>query len=337
MVSERERKLMPDQSAISGRRIFRPEERRITMRVNISLKKEIRKYIKYKYLVLMFLPAIAYFIIFKYIPMGGLVLAFKKFQIREGIWRSPWAGLENFRVLFASPAFWQSFRNTIIISVYKLIIGFPAPILFALFLNEIRQNRLKKVIQTISYLPHFLSWVVLGGIFMQFLSPSTGPFNILLKSLGLNPIFFLGDPKVFRGTLVGTHIWQSIGWGSIVYIAALAGVDPGMYEAAELDGATRFQKMWYVTIPSIMPVITVMLIMAVGKIVSDDFDQIYNLYNAGVYSVSEVMSTYIYKRGIGNMQYEVATAMGFFQNTIAFALVALTNQISRKVNDYGLW
>lgn len=298
---------------------------------------EFKKYWKYKYLVLMFLPAVAYFVIFKYIPIGGMALAFKSFQIMKGIWGSPWCGLDNFYVLFQSAAFWQSFKNTLIISTYKLVIGFPAPIIFALLLNEVRQSRVKKVIQTVSYLPHFLSWVILAGIFMQFLSPSIGPFNILLKRLGLNPVFFLGDPHVFRGTLVGTHIWQSVGWGSIVYIAALAGVDVNMYEAAELDGANRFQKMWYITLPSIASVITIMLILAVGKIVTDDFDQIYNLYNPGVYSVSEVMGTYIYKRGIGNMQYEVSTAMGLFQNAIAFVMVAITNRISRKVNEYGLW
>ena len=298
---------------------------------------DFKKYWKYRYLMALFLPAIVYFVVFKYIPMGGLVLAFKNFQTKKGIWASPWCGLDNFKMLFESPAFWKSFKNTLIISGYKLIFGFPSPILFALLLNEVRQAKMKKVIQTISYLPHFLSWVVLSGIFMQFLSPSTGPFNLLLKSLGLDPIFFLGDPKVFRGTLVGTHIWQSIGWGSIVYIAALAGVDTSMYEAAELDGASRFQEMRYITLPSIAPVITIMLILAVGKIVTDDFDQIYNLYNAGVYSVSEVMGTYIYKRGIGNMQYEVATAMGLFQNGIAFLMVAATNQISKRINEFGLW
>lgn len=298
---------------------------------------DFKKYWKYRFLMALFLPAIVYFVVFKYIPMGGLVLAFKNFQIKKGIWASPWCGLDNFKMLFESPAFWQSFKNTLIISGYKLIFGFPSPILFALLLNEVRQAKMKKVIQTISYLPHFLSWVVLSGIFMQFLSPSTGPFNLLLKSLGLDPIFFLGDPKVFRGTLVGTHIWQSIGWGSIVYIAALAGVDTSMYEATDLDGASRFQKMRYITLPSIAPVITIMLILAVGKIVTDDFDQIYNLYNAGVYSVSEVMGTYIYKRGIGNMQYEVATAMGLFQNGIAFLMVAATNQISKRINEFGLW
>ena len=298
---------------------------------------DFKKYWKYRYLMALFLPAIVYFVVFKYIPMGGLVLAFKNFQTKKGIWASPWCGFDNFKMLFESPAFWKSFKNTLIISGYKLIFGFPSPILFALLLNEVRQAKMKKVIQTISYLPHFLSWVVLSGIFMQFLSPSTGPFNLLLKSLGLDPIFFLGDPKVFRGTLVGTHIWQSIGWGSIVYIAALAGVDTSMYEAADLDGASRFQKMRYITLPSIAPVITIMLILAVGKIVTDDFDQIYNLYNAGVYSVSEVMGTYIYKRGIGNMQYEVATAMGLFQNGIAFLMVAATNQISKRINEFGLW
>ncbi len=298
---------------------------------------DLKRYYKYRYMMVMFLPAVVYFIVFKYIPMAGLSLAFKNFQIKAGIWASPWCGLDNFKMLFQSPAFWQSFRNTLIISAYKLIFGFPAPILFALLLNEVRQSKIKKLIQTVSYLPHFLSWVVLSGICMQFLSPSSGPFNMLLKEMGLDPIFFLGDPNVFRGTLVGTHIWQSIGWGSIVYIAALAGVDVSMYEAADLDGATRWQKMRYITLPTIAPVITIMLILAVGKMMTDDFDQIYNLYNPGVYNVSEVMGTYIYKRGIGNMQYEVATAMGLFQNAIAFVLVIGTNQISKKINEYGLW
>lgn len=302
-----------------------------------NLTDSLKQYWRCRYLMIMFIPAIVYFIVFKYIPMGGLVLAFKDFHIMKGIWDSPWCGLEHFMSLFSSKSFWQSFKNTLIISSYKLIFGFPAPILFALVLNEIRQTKLKKVIQTISYLPHFLSWVVLAGIFTQFLSPSIGPINILLKNIGLNPVYFLGDPKVFRGTLVGTHIWQSIGWGSIVYIAALAGVDVNMYEAADLDGANRFQKMRYITLPSIAPVITIMLILAVGKIFADDFDQIYNLYNPGVYSVSEVMGTYIYKRGIGNMQYEVSTAMGLFQNGIAFVMVAITNYFSKKVNEYGLW
>lgn len=294
-------------------------------------------YYKYRYLAFLFAPGMIYFFVFKYIPMTGLSLAFKEFHIMEGIWKSPWVGWKNFEMLFSTPGFWTSLKNTIIISVYKLIFGFPAPIILALLLNEVRQLKLKKAIQTISYLPHFLSWVVLAGIFTQFLSPSTGPINLLLKNIGLKPIFFLGDPAIFRGTLVGTYIWQSIGWGSIVYIAALSGIDPGLYEAADLDGANRLQKMAYITLPSIAPVVTIMLIMAVGRIITDDFDQIYNLYNPGVYSVAEVMGTYIYKRGIGKMQYEIATALGLFQNMIAFILIIVTNVISKKFNDYGIW
>ena len=298
---------------------------------------DFKKYWKYRYLMALFLPAIVYFVVFKYIPMGGLVLAFKNFQTKKGIWASPWCGLDNFKMLFESPAFWKSFKNTLIISGYKLIFGFPSPILFALLLNEVRQAKMKKVIQTISYLPHFLSWVVLSGIFMQFLSPSTGPFNLLLKMLGTGSYLFPGRPEGLPGELWWELISGRASAGDPLYTLQPGRVDTSMYEAADLDGASRFQKMRYITLPSIAPVITIMLILAVGKIVTDDFDQIYNLYNAGVYSVSEVMGTYIYKRGIGNMQYEVATAMGLFQNGIAFLMVAATNQISKRINEFGLW
>jgi putative aldouronate transport system permease protein len=234
-------------------------------------------------------------------------------------------------------SFREVFFNTLIISTYKLIVGFPMPILFALLLSELKGLRFKKTVQTISYLPHFVSWVVLGGIFLQLLSPSNGPVNGLLKALGLNTVYFLGDPKYFRMTLVISSIWKGVGWGSIVYLAAITGVDSELYEAAALDGANRPQMMWRITIPSIMPVITIMFIFAVGGIVSDDFDQIFNLYNSAVYRVGDVISTYTYRRGLQGMEYGFAAAVGLFQNVLGFILILVTNKLAAKFGDYGLW
>jgi len=294
-------------------------------------------YWKNRYLVLLLLPAIIFFVVFCYGPMPGVIIAFKDYKFRLGIFKSPWVGLQNFRMLFSMKSFGEVFRNTLIISVYKLLTGFPAPILFALFLNEIRQPKFKKTVQTISYLPHFVSWVVLGGLFIQFLSPSTGPINVILKNLGMNPIFFLGDPKWFRSVLVVTSMWKGFGWGSIVYLAAITSISPQLYDAADIDGAGRFRKMWSITLPEMLPVITIMLIFSVGGIVGDDFDQIFNLYNEAVYSVGDVLSTYIYRVGLVDMKYGFSTAVGLFRNVISFALVFLANFVANRVNEYGIW
>jgi putative aldouronate transport system permease protein len=234
-------------------------------------------------------------------------------------------------------SFREVFRNTLIISSLKLVFGFPAPIIFALLLNEMRALRFKKAVQTISYLPHFVSWVILGGLFMQFLSPSSGPINIVLKSLDMRPIYFLADKNWFRPVLVITSIWKGVGWGSIIYLASLAGIDPGLYEAAEIDGAGRFRKAISITLPSLVPVITIMFIFSIGGIVKDDFDQIFNLYNHAVYSVGDVLGTYTYRVGLVDMRYSFSTAVGLFTNVISFALIILTNTITKRVNEYGLW
>lgn len=298
---------------------------------------EFKKYWKYKYLTLLLIPGIIWYIVFKYAPIYGLSLAFKDFNFRLGIFDSPWAGLEHFKYLFSLPGFKAAFRNSIIINFYQLLLGFPAPILFALLLNEITQIRFKKVVQTISYLPHFLSWVILGGMFIQLLSPSTGALNHLLKMLGMEPVYFLGDPKYFRGTLVVTSIWKSIGWGSIVYLAALTNVDPQLYEAARLDGANKLQEILYVTLPSIAGIITVMLIFQAGKLLSDNFDQVFNLYNAAVYDVGDVLGTFTYRMGLKDMQYSLSTAVSLITNVISFALVIITNTIAKRINEYGIW
>lgn len=297
----------------------------------------LKEFWKQRYLMLLFMPGLIYFLIFRYGPMYGLVIAFKKYQFLKGIIGSQWVGLDVFREMFKLNSFWLVFKNTLIISIYQLAAGFPAPIIFALLLNEIRFLRFKKVVQTISYLPHFVSWVILGGIFIQFLSPSTGPINMLIKSLGWKPIYFLADPKWFRSVLVITEVWKSIGWGSIVYIAALSNVDVELYEAADIDGANRWTKMVNITLPSLYPVITIMLIMAVGKLLNDNFDQIFNLYTPAVYDVSDVFGTYTYRAGLEQMKYSLATAIGLFKNVISFILLIIANEVAKRINEYGLW
>jgi len=294
-------------------------------------------YWKKKWIFLMLVPAIVYYIIFKYIPMYGATLAFKDYHIKAGIWGSPWAGLKYFKQLFGMNSFIEVLGNTLLISLYKLCFGFPVPILFAILLNEMRGNRVKKAVQTISYLPHFLSWVVLASIFTQFLSPSTGPFVKLLEKMGMEPIYVLTSPKYFRSFLVLSSVWKSIGWGSIVYLGALGNIDTELYDAASVDGCNRLQKIWHVTLPGLAPVITIMLLLEIGKLLNDDFDQIFNLYNEAVYRVGDVISTFIYRIGLLGVNYSLATAAGLFKNVLALILILGANAITKKINDYGLW
>jgi putative aldouronate transport system permease protein len=302
-----------------------------------DVKKTMQSYIKYKQLFIMFIPALIFYIVFRYAPLYGIIIAFKDYRFNLGILGSEWVGLENFIDLFSVPSFKEVFFNTIIISFYKLMLGFPAPIIFAILLNEVRNQRYKRIVQTVSYLPHFLSWVILGGIFIQFLSPSDGPINILLKQLGFKPIYFIADVKWFRSILVTTSIWKDFGWSSIVFLAALSGINPELYEAAEIDGANRLQRIIHVTLPALTPVITIMLIFAIGKLITDDFDQIFNLYNPAVYKVGDVLSTYTYRVGLVQMRYSYATAVGLFKNIISFTLVLSANAVTKRINEYGLW
>lgn len=297
----------------------------------------IQNLVNNKEFYLMLIPGIVFFAVFCYGPMYGLVIAFQNYYPLKGISGSAWVGLKHFRALFTDPFFLNVLGNTIIISLYKLIFCFPAPILLCLILNEIKALTFKKVAQSISYLPHFVSWVVVSGIIIEFLSPSRGPVNILLQRLGMEPIYFVASPKWFRSVLVITDIWKSVGWGSIVYLAAVTGVDPQLYEAAEIDGAGRIQKMIHVTFPALVPIITVMFIMESGKILNDSFQQVYNLLNPSVYSVGDVISTFVYRMGIQKMQYSFTTAVDLFKNVVSFILVLLTNYIARKTNDYALW
>ncbi len=297
----------------------------------------LKSYWKHKYLLIMLLPCLLYFIIFKYLPMYGIILAFKEYRFIDGVFGSPWNGIQNFVDLFTGRDFPKAFRNTIIISFYKLVFGFPAPIILAILLNELRVILFKKFVQTLSYLPHFLSWVVLAGIFMEIFSPTRGVVNYIITSLGGDAIFFFGDKNWFRTLLVSTEVWKGVGWGSIIYLAALSGIDPSLYEAAIVDGANRWKQMIHITLPSLIPVITIMFIFAVGGIINDDFDQVFNFYNPAVYEVGDVLSTYTYRIGITEMQYGLATASGLFINVIAFVLIIITNTIVKRFSDYGIW
>ena len=296
-----------------------------------------KQYWKYRYLMMLLIPSVVMLIIFKYVPMYGVTIAFKDFKLRKGIMGSPWVGFDVFEKVFSMPVFWTAFKNTAVLGIMNLIVGFPLPILLALLLNEIHNERYKKVLQTISYLPHFVSWITLSGLFIQLLSPSTGPVAGLFRLFGAEPYYFMGEVSTFRWVLVVTGAWKGVGWGSIVYLAALSGVDQEMYEAALIDGANRFQRVWYITLPSILPTITIMLILRAGSILADNFDQIYNMSNSAMYEVANVLGVYTYELGLKNMRYAESTAVSLFLNVISLALVLLTNWVSTKVNDYGIW
>jgi putative aldouronate transport system permease protein len=317
----------------SGSLVVPPQAKR----QRLTLRKLGARYWRNRYLLLLLLPGIIFYLLFRYKPMYGILIAFKDYRFRLGIMGSPWVGLDVFKELLGSKDFWLVFRNTVIISSYKLVFGFPAPIILALLLNEVRVLSFKRIVQTVSYLPYFVSWVVLSGIFFQVLSPSSGPVNYVLKALTGRTLYFLGDPALFRGTIVGLSMWKGVGWGAVIYLAALAGVNPELYEAAYIDGAGRWQRAVHITLPSILPVITILFILNVGSIVEDDFDQIFNLYRPVVYAVGDVLSTYTYRKGLNEMRYSLATAVGLFQNVLAFLLVAIANLLSKRVGEYGIW
>lgn len=308
-----------------------------TQKLKVSGKGLRSNLFKYKEYYFMLIPGILFFLIFCYGPMYGLIIAFQDYYPLKGIGGSEFAGLKHFKALLSDPFFASVLKNTLIISVFKLLVCFPAPIFLCLVLNEIKNVRFKKVAQSISYLPHFISWVVVSGIIIEFLSPSRGAINILLQNFGFDPIFFVAEPKYFRGVLVASDLWKSIGWGSIVYLAAVTGVDPSLYEAAEMDGAGRIKRIIHITLPALVPIVTVMLIMQSGKILNDSFEQVYNFLTPSTYEVGDVISTFVYRMGIQKMQYSFTTAVDLFKNIISFFLVILTNYVARKTNDYALW
>ncbi len=285
---------------------------------------------------LMVLPGLAFLFVYEYIPMYGLVMAFQDFNPGLGFTRSPWIGFDNYRFVFRLPAVSRVFRNTIIISVAKIVFRQIAAITFAVLLNEMRVKLLKRSIQTISYLPHFLSWVILGGAFVSLLSRG-GPVNQLISAIGLDPIFFLGSNRWFRFTIVTTDVWQSFGFGSIVYLAALTSIDPGLYESAVIDGANRFQQIMRITLPGIATTIVLLTVLSLGQILSAGFEQILVLYNPAVYETGDVIDTWIYRFGLQQARYSLATAVGLFRSVIGCTLVLISNGLARKYANYQVF
>ncbi|MEJ8304331.1 ABC transporter permease [Saccharibacillus sacchari] len=303
-----------------------------------KISKTWKEYKKCRYLFLLLTPVLIWYAVFAYAPLYGIQLAFKDFRIMDGIWGSPWVGFKHFEFLFFhSPDFFKILRNTVVISFYHIIFGFPAPIILALLINEIRSTKFKKITQSLTYLPHFFSWVILSGILLTLLSPSTGVVNYLIQLLGLEPVYFLGDPNYFRFTLVTSAIWKEIGWGTIIYLAALSGISPDLYEAAVMDGASRWKQTLKITLPSILPVVVLMFILRTGGILDAGFDQILNLYSPATYEVADILDTYVYRVGLQNFQFSLTTAVGLFKNLVAFALVLLTNFVAKRLGQEGLF
>jgi putative aldouronate transport system permease protein len=288
-------------------------------------------------LYLLLVPGILFILLFKYTPMYGITIAFKDFNIFTGFADSPWVGWKHFEKLFTSPDFAQVFKNTVIISFLKIVILFPLPIMIALMLNELRNMVFKRTVQTVIYLPHFLSWVIVGGLFIDLLSTNGGIVNKLLVSLGMEQIAFFLDNSVFRGVLITSAGWKETGWSTIVYLAAFTMIDPMLYEAAKIDGAGRWKQLWHITLPGIAPIIVLMFILRLGNVLEAGTEQILVMYNPVVYQVSDVIGTYVYRQGLGNQDYSFSTAVGLFEAAISFTLVIIGNSMSRKYLQRGIW
>lgn len=291
-----------------------------------------------RYLMVLLIPALLYYLIFKYVPMYGLVIAFKDYDFMSGIFGSPWVGVKYFAEFIQGPYFWRILRNTFKISLTNLIFGFPLPIIFALFLNELKNQRLKKLTQTISYLPHFLSVVVIVGLMKQLFSPTSGIVNTVITSFtnGESINFFM-EEQFFIPLYVGSGIWQDMGYNAIIYIAAIAGIDPGLYEAASIDGAGRFRKIWNITLPSILPTISILLILKLGSLLEVGYEKILLMYNPNIYEVSDVISTYVYRSGIQSANYSFGAAVGLMNSIVALILIVVSNKASNKLSGNGLW
>ena len=292
---------------------------------------------RYKYLYLLFLPVLVWYILFRYVPMYGIIIAFKNYNVFTGINDSPWVGFLFFQQFFDSMFFWRLIRNTFLISLYGLIFGFPAPIFLALLFNELKNGAFKRVTQTISYLPHFISTVIIVSMFVEFLSPSRGLINNIITQFGGESVYFLGDPKYFRPIFTIMNIWRGIGWGTIIYLASLTGINPELYEAAVIDGCNRFKQTLHVTLPGIASTIIIMLIFRIGDILSVGSESIILMYNPVIYETADVISTFVYRRGLVEAQYSFGAAVGLFEAVIGLVFIIFANKMAKRYSETGLW
>lgn len=299
-----------------------------------ALKHHFEKYWAY---YIMMLPGIIYLTMFKYIPMMGSVIAFKDYSTYKGILKSAWCGIENFKKLFTYPDFYKILRNTIVLGLLKTILTFPIPVILALMLNELRNAKVKKGIQTIICIPYFVSWVVVGGLVFDIFGVG-GLFNNVREFLGMDILLVMQKESWFRSIYVMSTIWKESGWGTVVYLAAISGIDPSLYESAEMDGASRFQKMRYITFPLLIPTVLTLLLLSIGSFLTLGFDQVYNLYTPMTYAVADIFDTYVFRVGIQQARYSFATAVGLFQSVVGLIMVVTFNKIANKVSEEGgLW
>lgn len=285
----------------------------------------------------MLLPGVICTFVFSYIPMAGIVMAFQKFVPVRGIFKSKFVGLENFEYMMSLPNIYSVLWNTVFIAVMKIVASLVFPIMFALLLNEVRNEFFKRSVQTIIYMPFFLSWVILGGVLIDILSPSSGIVNQLLGYLGIKPIFFLGDKNWFPFTLVVSDTWKNFGYNTVIYLAALTGIDPNLYEAAVVDGANRWKQTLNITIPGIMSIVTLMAVLSLGNVLNAGFEQVFNLYSPQVYSTGDIIDTLVYRIGLENSQFSLATAIGLFKSVVSFGLIVLSNRLANKYAGYRVF
>ncbi|MGG1518857.1 ABC transporter permease subunit [Paenibacillus oryzisoli] len=294
-------------------------------------------YQRYKVLYLLSIPGIVYFLLFKYIPLSGSVMAFQDYSIFTGIWKSDWVGLANFRRMMEYADFWRILKNTMAIGVYTLVFAFPIPIVLALMMNELRNQLFKRFVQTAVYLPHFLSWIVVGGIVIEILNPTTGVVNSLLKLFGHEPIYFMGEDSFIRTIIVSSSIWRDAGWSTIIYLAAMSGINPDLYEAAQIDGATRWRQTLSITIPSILPTITILFLLQIGNFLDLGFERVFVFLNPLNNAHGDILDTYIYRVGLIQREYSYTTAIGLFKSVIGLVLIVSANMFSKKTTGEGLY
>lgn len=307
---------------------------KIADKTNVQRKKKIWQ--KDWQLHLMILPGLLFILIFKYMPLGGITIAFKEFLPGKGIWGSPWVGLENFEYMLALPDTKRVMWNTLFIAAAKILINFPVPIIISILLNEVKNHRFKRSVQTIIYLPYFISWVILAGI-IQDLFAKEGLINQFLGIFGAEPVFFLGNKYAFLGVLIGTDVWKNFGYNTVVYLAAITGIDETLYEAAKIDGANRFQQIWNVTLPGIAPIVVLMMILNLGNVLNAGFEQIFNLYNPLVYETADIIDTFVYRISLVEANYSLGTAVGLLKSVVSFILIVTSYKIANKYSDYTVF
>lgn len=288
-------------------------------------------------MIIMMIPGLLYYLLFHYVPMAGILIAFQDYNLLKGIWGSPWVGLDNFRIIFQSPDFPLIMKNTLVISVYRIVFNMLPDVMLALMLNEIRSQWFKRVVQTITYGPHFLSWIIVYGIVFSLFAPGSGLFTTFIRDMGWGELNLLTDADYFRPLLIGSDLWKNVGFGAIIYLAALAGINQELYEAAVVDGAGRWRQMWHITLPGIRSVFVLLLILRLGSILDAGFDQVYIFLNARVYDVGDIIDTWVFRQGLEQLNFSIAAATGVFKSVIGLIFILGANKLAKKVGGSGIW